>query len=72
MILLRDPRCPKHGTRYPKGSTCPKCRLDVTPGRKPANQRQASHAKPKKVQPFRCSCGRYVTNSQGICPGPDC
>lgn len=69
-ILRPDPKCPRHGQRYPAGSSCAKCARNINP----VTRKAASVARPKvaTVQPFKCKCGRLVTNSQGICPGPDC
>lgn len=63
--------CAVHSSRYPAGSSCAKCARGINP----VTRKAASVARPKVAtnsQPFKCKCGRLVTNSQGICPGPDC
>jgi hypothetical protein len=63
-------KCAVHGGRYPAGGSCAKCARNINPV---SRQRASSpRTTTKTVQPFRCACGRMVTNSQGICPGPDC
>ena len=70
-LLRRDPKCSVHGTRYPAGSSCAKCARNINP----VARKRGSANLPKPTAnraPYRCACGRMVTNSQGICPGPDC
>lgn len=69
--LRPDPTCTRHGKRYPRGSSCPDCRRGTVPGQRPIKPRTPTR-KHAKVEPYTCSCGRYVQNTQGICPGPDC
>lgn len=63
--------CTAHSSRYPAGSSCAKCARGINPVTR--KRGTANLPKPKTTsQPFRCTCGRLVTNSQGICPGENC
>ena len=70
MRLRRDPKCAAHGTRYPAGSTCPKCARDINP----VTRKRASSGVTKATShaPYPCpnGCGRMVRG--GHCPGPEC
>lgn len=69
----QDPLCAKHGKRYSRGSTCVECREARVPTERRKKAATARTVKtPARAVPYKCGCGRTVTNSAGICPGENC